>query len=270
MERITQMNILRESNATLRAESEAHARKARQLESTLAQLQAELGPLKEESKVVRAELEEKNKQMSRLEKENMQWKERNSQLLTKVCGHAYTAKLLTNRTNSTTASIQTMYKHSVTKSKTFKSISRSLKKRRQLVRRKLRHKRNWYVTYVSVGHHIYAYNYQLEDTATNLQQYKTKYEQLTQQFRQRLGQLNSQVTKANETISELKTQLASITAERDKLSVQSASASSSDADSLRTQLDTLRQEKESVARSLAEEKEKSAKAIAQKDALLVS
>lgn len=88
MERITQMNILRESNATLRAESEAHARKARQLESTLAQLQAELGPLKEESKVVRAELEEKNKQMSRLEKENMQWKERNSQLLTKVCGHS--------------------------------------------------------------------------------------------------------------------------------------------------------------------------------------
>ena len=85
LERINQLNILRESNATLRAESDAHARKARQLETSLNQLQAELNPLKEEARTLRAELDAKNSQISRLEDENRQWKERNSQLLTKVC-----------------------------------------------------------------------------------------------------------------------------------------------------------------------------------------
>ncbi|KAH8108682.1 TPR/MLP1/MLP2-like protein-domain-containing protein [Phellopilus nigrolimitatus] len=84
LERINQLNILRESNATLRAESDAHARKARQLESTLNQLRTELGPVKEEARILRAELEEKERQTHRLEDENRQWKERNSQLLTKV------------------------------------------------------------------------------------------------------------------------------------------------------------------------------------------
>lgn len=84
IEKINQLNVLRESNATLRAESDANVRKSRQLEAKLRQLQAELGPLKEENTTLRAEREEKDGQMKRLEEENQQWKERNSQLLTKV------------------------------------------------------------------------------------------------------------------------------------------------------------------------------------------
>ena len=84
LERINQLNILRESNATLRAESDANVRKTRQLEAKLNELQTEVGPLKEEVTTLRAEVEAKDRQIQRLEDENRQWKERNSQLLTKV------------------------------------------------------------------------------------------------------------------------------------------------------------------------------------------
>ena len=84
IEKINQLNILRESNATLRAESDANVRKSRQLEAKLARLQTELNPLKEEVSALRAEKEAKDGQIKRLEDENQQWKERNSQLLVKV------------------------------------------------------------------------------------------------------------------------------------------------------------------------------------------
>lgn len=144
MDRINQMNILRESNAMLRAESEAHARKARQLETTLAQLQVELGPLKEESKVARAELEEKNKQIGRLEKENLQWKERNSQLLTKVCQSNKVIRIRLILHTSMIVSIPTMFKRSVTRSTTCKSILRSMRKRKPYVRKRPRLALNWW------------------------------------------------------------------------------------------------------------------------------
>ena len=78
------MNILRESNATLRADRDAQARRAKQLETSLAQMSSELEPFKEQVRVLRAELDERERQMRRLEDENKQWKERNSQLLTKA------------------------------------------------------------------------------------------------------------------------------------------------------------------------------------------
>ena len=84
VERINQLNILRESNATLRAESEANARRVKQLETQVSTLNLELDPAKEEARTSRAQLEEKEKLVTRLEDENRQWKERNSQLLTKV------------------------------------------------------------------------------------------------------------------------------------------------------------------------------------------
>lgn len=114
-------------------------------------------------------------------------------------------------------------------------------------------------------------NIQLEDTTTNLQQFKAKYEQLVQQSRQRLGHLNSQVAKGNETIQELRTQLTSITIERDKLAAQKNASvtSSSDTDTLKSQLESVSREKEAITRTLAEEKDRLAKTIAEKDALLV-
>lgn len=85
VERINQLNILRESNATLRAESESANKKARDLESKLKRLSAELEPAKEQARSAQAELEATKVQMQRLEQESRRWQERNTQLLSKVC-----------------------------------------------------------------------------------------------------------------------------------------------------------------------------------------
>ncbi|KAJ6508423.1 hypothetical protein C8R45DRAFT_1069158 [Mycena sanguinolenta] len=83
VERINQLNILRESNATLRTESENHAKRARELDARLKQLSAQLNPAKEQARVAQAELEARTSQMARLEEENRKWQERNTQLLSK-------------------------------------------------------------------------------------------------------------------------------------------------------------------------------------------
>ncbi|KAK2465728.1 hypothetical protein APHAL10511_002272 [Amanita phalloides] len=83
VERINQLNILRESNATLRADCENHAKRARELENKLKQSSQELEPAKEQSRAVQAELEASKAHILRLEEENRRWQERNSQLLSK-------------------------------------------------------------------------------------------------------------------------------------------------------------------------------------------
>lgn len=78
------MNILRESNATLRADCESQSKKARELEGKLRQLSQELEPAKEQARISQAELEAHKAQLARLEEESRKWQERNSQLLSKV------------------------------------------------------------------------------------------------------------------------------------------------------------------------------------------
>ena len=84
VERINQLTILRESNATLRADCEAHAKRAKALDAKLQEVTAELDPVKEQLRVARAELEAREKQVNRLEDESQTWQKRNAQLLTKV------------------------------------------------------------------------------------------------------------------------------------------------------------------------------------------
>ncbi|KAJ7132943.1 hypothetical protein C8R46DRAFT_1181193 [Mycena filopes] len=83
VERINQLNILRESNATLRTDCENHAKRSRELEAKLKQLSAQLNPAKEQARVAQAELEARASQMALLEEENRKWQERNTQLLSK-------------------------------------------------------------------------------------------------------------------------------------------------------------------------------------------
>lgn len=83
VERINQVNILRESNATLRTESERHAKRVKQLDVQLRQLSSELEPAKEQARVAQAELEAGKEHIQRLEEENKRWQERNSHLLSK-------------------------------------------------------------------------------------------------------------------------------------------------------------------------------------------
>jgi len=84
IEKINQLNILRESNATLRSDCETYAKRARELETKLQLLSSELEPAKEQSRMARAELEARDAQLKRLEEESRRWQERNTQLLTKV------------------------------------------------------------------------------------------------------------------------------------------------------------------------------------------
>lgn len=83
VERINQLTILRESNATLRAECDSHAKRAKALEIKLQQLSSELDPNKEQLRIARAELEARNLQIQQLEGECRKWQERNTSLLSK-------------------------------------------------------------------------------------------------------------------------------------------------------------------------------------------
>ncbi|KAI9059234.1 hypothetical protein FKP32DRAFT_1606262 [Trametes sanguinea] len=82
-EKINQVAILRESNATLRSDCDAYAKRARQLDAELRQVTAELEPTKEQLRVAQAEIEAKEQQIKLLEDESRRWQERNAQLLTK-------------------------------------------------------------------------------------------------------------------------------------------------------------------------------------------
>lgn len=110
VERINQLTILRESNATLRTDCESHAKRARELDTKLKQLSSELEPTKEQLRLAQAELEAKNEHVQRLEDESRRWKERNAQLLTKVCNvvcHHCTVHLIV--AGSMTASTRLRY-----------------------------------------------------------------------------------------------------------------------------------------------------------------
>ena len=85
VEKIQQLNLLRESNAMLRADPVAHAKQARDLDPKLKGVIEEFDPLHECARTMRAELDARNEHVAQLEEENRRWQERNTQLLTKVC-----------------------------------------------------------------------------------------------------------------------------------------------------------------------------------------
>ena len=89
VEKIQQLNLLRESNAMLRTDAGAHAKRSRELDTKLKNLLQELDPLRERSHTLQAELDARNEHVARLEEENRRWQERNSQLLTKVRSVVY-------------------------------------------------------------------------------------------------------------------------------------------------------------------------------------
>jgi nucleoprotein TPR len=96
VERINQLNILKESNATLRSDCERHAKRARELDAKLKQLSAELEPAKEQARVSQAELQARDVHVKRLEAESRRWQERNAQLLSKV-SHPLSQMVMRNK-----------------------------------------------------------------------------------------------------------------------------------------------------------------------------
>ena len=83
-EKINQVAILRESNATLRSDCDKYMKRARHLEAELREVTAQLEPTKEKVRIAQAEVEAKDQQIKLLEDESRRWQERNAQLLSKV------------------------------------------------------------------------------------------------------------------------------------------------------------------------------------------
>lgn len=84
LDKINQLNILRESNATLRGDSEANRKRAAQLEDRVHQLTAELEPLREQIRVTQADVQARMQHIKLLEDDNQRWKARTAAILQKV------------------------------------------------------------------------------------------------------------------------------------------------------------------------------------------
>ena len=83
VEKIQSLNLLRESNETLRRESERHLQRAAALETRLAEADAQLSPLREQVRVFAAEMEARDRNIKMLEEDNTRWKNRTQQILQK-------------------------------------------------------------------------------------------------------------------------------------------------------------------------------------------
>ena len=81
--KINELNLLRESNITLRNENERNTRRAAEFEAKVSQLTSQLSPLEEKVHVLQAEIESKDDQMRLLTEDNERWKNRNQQILQK-------------------------------------------------------------------------------------------------------------------------------------------------------------------------------------------
>lgn len=104
LERINQLNILRESNMTLRADCETYSKRSRELDAKLKVLSTELDPAKEQARVAHAELQARDAQIVLLESESKRWQERNAQLLNKVGGPCQLVVLFIKSVHSTIVS----------------------------------------------------------------------------------------------------------------------------------------------------------------------
>jgi nucleoprotein TPR len=217
LERINQFNIVRESNATLRAECETYAKRSRELDAKLQALSTELEPVKEQARVAQAELQARDAQITRLEGESRRWQERNAQLLSKY-----------DRTDP--AEIQTL-----------KDEIETLKTQKANVEK------------LAAEHEERANTIQarLSRLEANFRMHKESNKSSVEKFKSNLGLLNSEKSQLNATISELEGKVKTLTAERDALRTTSAPDASQQ---LNSQLETLRQEKVTLEQALANER----------------
>ena len=83
LEKLNSLNVLRESNATLRDTSDRHVQRAKRLEAEVLQLQAQLNPLQARVRALEAEVEANGREVKILETDNARWKERMQEVLQK-------------------------------------------------------------------------------------------------------------------------------------------------------------------------------------------
>ncbi|KAF8443123.1 hypothetical protein L210DRAFT_3620711 [Boletus edulis BED1] len=179
LERINQLNILRESNATLRADCETYSKRSRELDAKLKALSTKLEPAKEQARVARAELQARDAQISLLENESKRWQERNTQLLSKY-----------DRIDP--AELQTL-KEEVENLKTQKAdLEKRLSERD-------------------------AMDSESATKMATYDENMRKLRSMTNNLRQQLGASNSEKSALNRTLADLQAELKSVVVERDSL-----------------------------------------------------
>ncbi|KIK98776.1 hypothetical protein PAXRUDRAFT_823499 [Paxillus rubicundulus Ve08.2h10] len=184
LERINQLNILRESNATLRADCETYSKRARELDTKLKALSAELEPTKEQARTARAELQARDAQITLLESESKRWQERNTQLLSKY-----------DRIDP--ADVQTL-KDEI---ETLKTQKADLEKR---------------ITEHSTK------DTETATRVAILEENVRRYRDQTASLKGHLGLINSEKSTLKQTMSDLQADLKNVTAERDSLRANSS------------------------------------------------
>ena len=83
MEKINELNLLRESNMALRSDGERKGKKIVELQGKIEELTASIQPLEEQVRQLQAEKEVKGDQIKLLEEDNDRWKSRTQQILQK-------------------------------------------------------------------------------------------------------------------------------------------------------------------------------------------
>ncbi|PCH39913.1 hypothetical protein WOLCODRAFT_88363 [Wolfiporia cocos MD-104 SS10] len=223
VEKINQLNILRESNATLRADCDNNAKRARELVVKLRQLTAELDPTKEQLRIAQAELEAKDQMVKRLESESQRWKERNAQLLSKY-----------DRIDP--AEMQSLKEEIERLSTVKEEFEKNVAERDQ---------------------QLAAQTERIAHMESVIQKHKEVGQRNNQISKSRFAQYEAQIAELNTKTSSLEEELKLVTAERDQLQTRTSTDSSATVpreQELSRELDALRAEKESLERTLAEER----------------
>jgi len=83
MEKINELNLLRESNMALRSDGERKGKRVQELQVKVEELTARIQPLEEQVRQAEAEREVKDAQMKLLQEDNDRWKSRTQQILQK-------------------------------------------------------------------------------------------------------------------------------------------------------------------------------------------
>lgn len=83
LQQLEDLNVLRESNSSLRSQSTYYSKKAKELEEELASLKARAEPLEERLQEAVAEIEAKDQQIALIQQDNDRWKTRSQQMLQK-------------------------------------------------------------------------------------------------------------------------------------------------------------------------------------------
>ena len=81
LDKINQLSILRESNATLREETERATRRARELEASLLTANAQIDPLREQVRSTQVQLESVQAQLKLVQEDNKRWQARAQSIL---------------------------------------------------------------------------------------------------------------------------------------------------------------------------------------------